>query len=59
MLWESGANTYDVVAQDYFTMRAALVTTMQDYPGCGYISGQVIQDSTHALGAWITQAISN
>ena len=42
-LWESGANTYDAVAQDYFTMRAALVTTVQDYPGCGYISGQVIQ----------------
>ena len=42
-LWESGANTYDAIAQDYFTMRAALVTTVQDYPGCGYISGQVIQ----------------
>ena len=37
------ANTYDAVAQDYFTMRAALVTTVQDYPGCGYTSGQVIQ----------------
>src|SRR3954463_9518399 len=42
-LWESRANTYDAVAQDYFTMRVALVTMVQYYLDCGYISGQVIQ----------------
>jgi hypothetical protein len=31
------------VAQDYFSMRAALITMVQDYPGYGYFSGQVVQ----------------
>jgi hypothetical protein len=43
MLWEVGANTWDTVAQDYFPMRAALFTTMQDYLGYGYFSEQVVQ----------------
>ena len=42
-LWKDGANTWDAVAQEYFPMRAALITTVQDYPGYGYFSGQVIQ----------------
>ena len=41
MLWETPARTYDAVAQDYFPMRAALITTVQDYPGYGYVAGQV------------------
>ena len=40
-LWETPANTYDVVAQDYFPLRAALITTVQDYLGYGYVAGQV------------------
>ena len=42
-LWKDGANTWDAVAQEYFPMRAALITTVQDYPGYGYFSGQVVQ----------------
>jgi hypothetical protein len=41
-LWDAPPNTWDAVAQDYFPMRAALVTTVHDYLGCGYVSGQVI-----------------
>ena len=42
-LWEDGACTWDASAQDYFDMRAAVITTVQDYPGLGYFSRQVIQ----------------
>ena len=42
-LWEDGARTWDAAAQDYFDMRAAVITTVQYYPGYGYFSGQVIQ----------------
>ena len=32
MLWaDEGVNTWDVFAEDYFPMRAALITTVQDY----------------------------
>ena len=42
-LWEDGARMWDASAQDYFDMKAAVITTVQDYPGLGYFSGQVIQ----------------
>ena len=43
MLWaEEGVNTWDAVAEDYFPMRAALITTVQDYLGLGYVAGQVV-----------------
>ena len=29
-LWEDGAHTWDAAAQDYFDMRAAVITTVQD-----------------------------
>jgi hypothetical protein len=38
-LWDAPPNTWDAVTQDYFSMRAALVTTVHDYLGCGYVSG--------------------
>ena len=41
-LWEErGANTWDAVEGVYFPMRAALITTVQDYLGYGYIACQV------------------
>jgi len=40
-LWETPANTWDAVAGDYFPLRAALFTTVQDYLGYGYVAGQV------------------
>src|SRR4051812_5380308 len=30
-------------AQEYFLMKAAVITTVQDYLGLGYFSGQVVQ----------------
>ena len=42
-LWEEGARTWDASRQDYFNMKAAVITTVQDYPGYGYFSGQVVQ----------------
>jgi hypothetical protein len=42
-LWEEGARTWDASRQDYFDMRAAVITTVHDLPGYGYVSGQVTQ----------------
>ena len=43
MLWaEEGVNTWDAVAEECFPMRAALITTVQDYLGLGYVAGQVV-----------------
>ena len=43
MLWdEEGVNTWDTITEDYFPMRAALITTVHDYLGIGYIVGQVV-----------------
>ena len=41
-LWEkSRVTTWDVSAGWYFPTRAALITTVHDYLGCGYGTGQV------------------
>ena len=40
-LWEMPARTWDAYTGEYFDMRAALFTTVQDYPGCSYVSAQV------------------
>src|SRR3954470_20981106 len=32
-LWKEGVNTWDSVAQEYFLMKAAVITTVQDYLG--------------------------
>ena len=40
-LWTTPAKTWDASEGEYFYMRAALITTVQDYLGYGYISGQV------------------
>jgi hypothetical protein len=39
---EPGVNTWDTIIEDYFPMRAAVVTTVQDYLSYGYIVGQVV-----------------
>jgi hypothetical protein len=41
-LWDTPRNTWDTIAQDYFPMRAALVMTVHDYLGCGYVLGKVV-----------------
>ncbi|KAK1696641.1 hypothetical protein QYE76_013338 [Lolium multiflorum] len=44
-LWaEEGVDTWDAVAEEYFPLRAALITTVQDYLGYGYISCQLGKD---------------
>ena len=40
ILWDpAGVNTWDANTGDYFPMRFALLTTVQDYLGYGYVSG--------------------
>ncbi|KAK1561232.1 hypothetical protein QYE76_072032 [Lolium multiflorum] len=41
-LWDTPANTWDAAAEEYFPMRAALLTTVHDFLGCGYVAGQVV-----------------
>jgi hypothetical protein len=41
MLWETPARTWDAYKGEYFGLRAALLTTVQDYPGYAYVSCQV------------------
>ena len=41
-LWdEAGVNTWDASAGQDFPMRAALITTVNDFLGYGYVSSQV------------------
>jgi hypothetical protein len=41
-LWDpAGVNTWDAATETYFPMRAALLTTIQDYLAYGYIACQV------------------
>ncbi|KAK1651522.1 hypothetical protein QYE76_069327 [Lolium multiflorum] len=39
-LWEEGTETWDAYGQETFRMKAALLTTVQDYLGYGYIACQ-------------------
>ena len=41
-LWKTPANTWDAAEKEYFPMRAALLTTVHDYLGYGYLAGQVV-----------------
>ncbi|KAK1678546.1 hypothetical protein QYE76_039394 [Lolium multiflorum] len=41
-LWDTPANTWDAAAEEYFPMRAALLTTVHDFLGYGYVAGQVV-----------------
>ena len=41
MLWEMPPRTWDTYGRYYFSMRVALLTMVQDYPGYSYVSGQV------------------
>ena len=44
-LWEpQGVNTWDVVAQDYFPMRATLICMVQYYLGYGYVACQACHE---------------
>jgi hypothetical protein len=40
-LWETPPRTWDAYSEDYFPLRVALFTTVKDYPGYSYVSGQV------------------
>jgi len=59
-LWaEEGVDTWDAVAEHYFPMRAALITTVQDYLGYRYIASQVVHGFCACLGAWMIQRTRN
>ena len=38
---EMPANKWDAAEKEYFPMRVALLTTVNDYLGYGYVAGQV------------------
>src|SRR3954470_59334 len=40
-LWNNPASTWDAYKENYFDMRVALLTTVQDLPGYTYVAGQV------------------
>ena len=40
-LWNPGVRTWDAFKGEYFMMKVALITTVHDYLGYGYVSGQV------------------
>jgi len=41
MLWKSPFKTWDAFEKEYFYMKGAVLTTVHDYLGYGYVSGQV------------------
>ena len=41
-LWKTLANTWDATEKEYFPMRVALLMTVHDYLGYGYLAGQVV-----------------
>ena len=40
-MFESGVRTYDASSGEYFELRAAILWTITDFPGLGYVSGSV------------------
>jgi hypothetical protein len=40
-MWETPVRTWDTYKGEYFGLRAALLMTVQDYPGYAYVSCQV------------------
>ena len=38
--WKMPANMWDATEKEYFPMRAALLTTVHDYLGYGYLGGR-------------------
>jgi Transposase family tnp2 len=42
-LWEEGMVTYDASLDEIFTLRVALLWTISDFPGYGYLSGYCVQ----------------
>jgi hypothetical protein len=37
MLWKTSSSIWDAYNRDYFDMRAALLTTVTNYPGYAYV----------------------
>ena len=58
-LWRTPINTWDSLEGEYFPMKAALLTTVHDYLGYGYVWGRWFTDSVDAPGAWMTQRIAS
>ncbi|XP_062099915.1 uncharacterized protein LOC133805775 [Humulus lupulus] len=42
-LWENGVRTFDIIDKKYFTMRAAILWTIHDFPAYGTVSGYSTQ----------------
>ncbi|XP_062100451.1 uncharacterized protein LOC133806357 [Humulus lupulus] len=42
-LWENGVRTFDIIDKEYFTMCAAILWTIHDFPAYGTVSGYSTQ----------------
>ncbi|XP_062113910.1 uncharacterized protein LOC133824907 [Humulus lupulus] len=42
-LWGNGVRTFDIIDKEYFTMRAAILWTIHDFPAYGTVSGYSTQ----------------
>jgi hypothetical protein len=56
-LWDTPPNTWEAVAQDYFPMRAAVVTMVHAVAGMS--QGRWSTDTVSPFGAWMTQRITS
>ena len=58
-LWNTLAKTCDASKGEYFNMRAALITIVQDYLGYGYVAARYAMDIADARGAWMIRRLSS
>ena len=56
-LWTTPAKTWDASKGEYFYMRAALVTTVQDYLGTAISPARCATDIADARGACMIQLL--
>jgi hypothetical protein len=49
LLWHRGVQMWDAYKREYFTLRAMLFVTIQDYPCAGNTSGQIVKGGCACL----------
>ena len=58
-LWKTPTKTWDASKGEYFYMRVALITTVHDYLGYGYVQDRCAMDIADARGAWMIRRLSS
>ena len=59
MLWKTPAKTWDASKGEDFYIRAALIMTVHDYLGYGYVQARHSMDIADARGAWMIRRLSS